>query len=113
MAKFFTKPKPVPRAAAVVPSARELSEFEKTFKPFVLKKDAELAPINGFLATKERQGRSSVPNNVIVLDDADDEDVKMIGVKLNTESSLDVSKMSPRGRVNFSQLLRIVLTSQA
>lgn len=59
MANFFGKAKPSVRdsltkdpSASVDPLVD--SEFQRTFKPFVLKKDAELAPYNWFLEGKRR-----------------------------------------------------------
>lgn len=74
MAGFFNKPKTNSRESPVAnepdkavvsrvagPSSNQ-SAFEKTFKPFVIKKDAELAHINWFL-------RKNKAREVIVIDD--------------------------------------------
>jgi len=78
MAKFFSKP-PKTRAtlvkaqeSAIAGPSRIKSDFEKTFKPFVLQKDKTLAPTNWFLAEKKRKRTSTKqPNNteVIILDE--------------------------------------------
>ena len=58
------------------------SDFDRTFKPFTLKKDAELAP-----AAWERRRRNarSFGNTIIVIDDdqTESEDVKMQGSNEN------------------------------
>ncbi|KAI0374685.1 hypothetical protein BV20DRAFT_986430 [Pilatotrama ljubarskyi] len=55
----------------------QVSEFERTFRPFALKKDAELAPANWFKERKERERRrrkvERTEGNVIVIDDDEDE----------------------------------------
>lgn len=61
----------------------QLSDFERTFKPFSVKKGAELAPVNWFRDAHKmgtlRKGKNSSSHHeegdVIVIDD--DEDVKM------------------------------------
>lgn len=74
MAGFFNKPKanshesPVAKepdnvvVSRVAGSSSSQSAFEKTFKPFVVKKDAEVAHINWFL-------RKNKAREVIVIDD--------------------------------------------
>jgi chromatin assembly factor 1 subunit A len=59
MANFFGKAKPSVRDSLTKDSSASVglladSEFQRTFKPFVLKKDAELAPYNWFLEGKRR-----------------------------------------------------------
>jgi len=57
MANFFGKAKPSARDSPTKDSSAGPlvdSEFQRTFKPFVLKKDAELAPYNWFLEGKRR-----------------------------------------------------------
>ncbi|KAJ3989993.1 chromatin assembly factor 1 subunit A-domain-containing protein [Lentinula detonsa] len=56
MSNFFTKPKSTlktsftkPSVLTITGSSTSLSDFDRTFKPFVLKKDAQMAPINAFL----------------------------------------------------------------
>ncbi|KAF8892571.1 hypothetical protein BD779DRAFT_1670257 [Infundibulicybe gibba] len=78
MANFFAKPKatqakPKDIESVAGPSTSS-SEFERVFKPFVLKKDTELAPVNWFLASKKQRGkRTTLDTGVIVIDDdADD-----------------------------------------
>lgn len=59
MANFFGKLKPSARDSPIKESNASVgplvdSEFQKIFKPFVLKKDAELAPYNWFLDGRRR-----------------------------------------------------------
>jgi chromatin assembly factor 1 subunit A len=80
MANFFGKPKPniatsrKPASVASGPSSVQ-SEFEKTFKPFVVKKDVQLAPINPFKKARGARARiaSGSQHDVIVVDDDEDE----------------------------------------
>ncbi|EIN03604.1 hypothetical protein PUNSTDRAFT_123204 [Punctularia strigosozonata HHB-11173 SS5] len=85
------------------------SDFERTFKPFVLKKEAELAPINWFRHSKGKQSerkktRRKAKATVINVDEADivhsssaeiieilDEDIEM-----NDSTSPDLSKLGTR-----------------
>lgn len=75
MANFFSKPKAAPTPALVTSdvklgSSSTESDYQRTFKPFVLKKDATLAPSNIF---RERPKRSKLAcgtsEDAIVLDD--------------------------------------------
>jgi hypothetical protein len=85
MASFFGKPKPSTTSASSskvpAPSASTtLSEFDRVFKPFTLKKDVELAPTNWFQDAKRRKRFADA--DVIVVDDdgtaSGDCDVEMI-----------------------------------
>ena len=84
MASFFGKPKPSTTSASSkvpAPSASTtLSEFDRVFKPFTLKKDVELAPTNWFQDAKRRQRFADA--DVIVIDDDGtagvDRDIEMI-----------------------------------
>ncbi|KAG2157432.1 hypothetical protein DEU56DRAFT_764608 [Suillus clintonianus] len=76
MANFFGKAKVPPRESPSKPicgSSNGESDFQKTFKPFVLKKDAEMAPINRFLKPSKRTGRKQTSGfshaDAIVIDD--------------------------------------------
>ncbi|KAI9508476.1 hypothetical protein F5148DRAFT_1375796 [Russula earlei] len=79
MASFFGKQKA--SSASTSPSKgpdSSLPEFDRVFRPFMLKKDAELAPINWFQDAKRR--KTNVEAHVIVIDaddDDDDDDVEM------------------------------------
>jgi chromatin assembly factor 1 subunit A len=89
MANFFGKPKAGPSTAPIASSALTLprrdtyedmprkvveDEFSKTFRPFVVKKDAELAPVNWFLERRTAKGKGK-GKEVIVLDGDDTGDV--------------------------------------
>ncbi len=84
MANFFGKPKPSTTSASSkvpAPSASTtLSEFDRVFKPFTLKKDVEFAPTNWFQDAKRR--KRFVDADVIVIDDdgtaSGDRDIEMI-----------------------------------
>jgi len=104
MAKFFAKPKassPAEVTVAVAGPSKLQSDFERTFKPFVLQKDKVLAPVNWFLAAKRRRKTSSPSNqsDVIVID-SDDEvgDVKMQDAYTN----LELNNMTSQGFFSFS-----------
>lgn len=76
------------------------SDFQRTFKPFVLKKDAEMAPYNWF--RQSFKGKEKVFDNVIVLDGDDEvkqeptDDVVMHD--LHPPRDRDVSNLSAEGR---------------
>ena len=85
MASFFGKPKTSTTSASSSevppPSASATqSEFDRVFKPFTLKKDAELAPTNWFQDAKRRKQFADA--DVIVIDDdgtpSGDCDIEMI-----------------------------------
>jgi hypothetical protein len=108
MASFFGKPKPSTTSASSskvpVPSASTtLSEFDRIFKPFTLKKDVELAPTNWFQNAKRRKRFADA--DVIVIDDdgtdSGDCDIEMI----EREPSSDANT---RGNVFFIWLLTIL-----
>jgi chromatin assembly factor 1 subunit A len=94
MAKFFGKPKASSPAAVAGPSKLQ-TDFERTFKPFVLGKDKVLAPTNWFLAAKKRKTSSHSNRTEVIVIDSDDkvEDVKMQDVP----SSEELNNMSPQG----------------
>lgn len=77
MASFFGKPKAL--STATTPSKgptpltpNTLSDFDRVFRPFALKKDAELAPLNWFQEAKRRKRYANA--DVIVIDDDDTRD---------------------------------------
>jgi chromatin assembly factor 1 subunit A len=81
MASFFGKPKTSstttsPSKGPTPSSSNELSDFDRVFRPFVLKRDAELAPLNWFRDTRRKQ-RSDA--DVIVIDEDENEmhDIEM------------------------------------
>jgi chromatin assembly factor 1 subunit A len=105
MASFFGKPKPSttstssPKVSA--PSASTtLSEFDRIFKPFTIKKDVELAPTNWFQDAKRRKRFADA--DVIVIDDdsiaSEDHDIEMIEHEPSPEANT-------RGNIFFVWLL--------
>ncbi|KAG1826950.1 uncharacterized protein BJ212DRAFT_1474155 [Suillus subaureus] len=77
MANFFGKAKAPPRESPSKPvcgASNSESDFQKTFKPFILKKDAEMAPVNWFLKPSKRTWKKQTsgfsPADAIVVDDA-------------------------------------------
>ena len=85
MAKFFlSKPAKSPAKSsgaqesdAAGPS-KIVSDYEKTFKPFVLQKDKTLAPVNWFAAEKKRMRRAALQaksKEIIVIDTDDEMDI--------------------------------------
>jgi chromatin assembly factor 1 subunit A len=96
MAKFFAKPKASsPAKVAVAGPSKLQTDFERTFKPFVLGKDKVLAPANWFLAAKRRKTSSHSNRTEVILIDCDDkvEDDKMQEVP----STEELNNMSPQG----------------
>ena len=98
MASFFAKPKASastsihgsPSKEPVAGSSTSsTSDFDKAFRPFVLKKDAELAPINWFQESR-RQKREDA--DVIVIDD-DGEDTRDTVMH---DAEADLLELSPK-----------------
>ncbi|THU99389.1 hypothetical protein K435DRAFT_827736 [Dendrothele bispora CBS 962.96] len=95
MANFFTRPKTnggpsKSTQSAEAGSSSERSEFEKTFRPFVVKKDAQLAAINPFKSkAKPSKGHiaSGSMHDVIIVDD--DDQVVVDVSKLSTQERID------------------------
>ncbi|KAG6919970.1 hypothetical protein DXG01_013319 [Tephrocybe rancida] len=114
MASFFAKPKAPPRttpvkaaSSAVAGPSNISSDFEKAFKPFALKKDTELAPVNWFQEPRRHKKKApavKMRDGVIVIDgdDDDDHDVEMSD---NSPPNIDVASMSP------SDHLRSIISS--
>lgn len=110
MANFFAKPKASTSSRApssevelaIAGPSKVQSEFSKSFKPFVLKKDATLAPINWFLKDGKQRRRhvSSAHANEVITIDCDDEDEERIIVDMACQSAkgqADLGTMSARG----------------
>jgi chromatin assembly factor 1 subunit A len=81
MASFFGKPKTSstttsPSKGPTPSSSNTLSDFDRVFRPFVLKRDAELAPLNWFRDARRRQRAGA---DVIVIDEDENEmqDIEM------------------------------------
>ena len=71
------------------------SDFEKTFRPFAIKKDAELAPENWFRECRRRNQHSHrTVGNVIVIDDDEDlrQESPVHDVEMVDSRELDASK---------------------
>lgn len=114
MASFFGKPKV---GSARASPAHELdcgagpstpqSDFEKTFKPFVLKKDAEIAPINWFLGRKvtfsngaKRMANPAGKELIIIDDDPPRTEEEIIDIDMENSpitQSVHVSELQPKG----------------
>ena len=93
------------------------SDFQRTFRPFALKKDAELAPNNWFRERRrcEKQQRSAVSRtegDVIVIEDDDDEDKPddADNGDVEMEDAQDLDKCSLQGVSLHSILCPSVLT---
>lgn len=111
LANFFGKPKagsarasPAQESeAGAATGSSTQSAFEKTFKPFVVKKDAEVAPLNWFLdPTTNKLHKRKDNKDVIVIDD-DDAGVKKEIVDVEMEDVQEVGasvvrQMNTRGR---------------
>ncbi|KZT11534.1 uncharacterized protein LAESUDRAFT_740995 [Laetiporus sulphureus 93-53] len=105
MASFFGKAKPpsIKRSFTMTKDASPdvsrpsaISDFEKTFKSFVLKKDVELAPINWFTAKgTASKGKQRMEGNVIVLDEFEE---PANAEMTNVQSSIDVRRSSAKER---------------
>jgi hypothetical protein len=103
MANFFAKPKPIPKASRAADPTANHSEFERTFKPFVLKKDAERAPINCFLTASKGNARGAAKwaaGEVIIIEDAGETCV--IDVDLDTHP-VELAKLTHQGERYRSQ----------
>jgi hypothetical protein len=121
MANFFGKPKtnsartsPAQESeAAVAPgSSSSQSAFEKTFKPFVVKKDAEVARPNWFLdpKTNELHRKREGARDIIIIDD-DDVPVKTETADVKMENFHEVaSQMSTKGSLLRKRLSLFWLT---
>ena len=83
MASFFGKAKSSstttsPSKGPTPSTSNSVSEFDRVFRPFTLKKDAEIAPINWIQDAKRRKRNADVEVIVIDEDDSRDHDVEMI-----------------------------------
>ncbi|KDQ59438.1 hypothetical protein JAAARDRAFT_68081 [Jaapia argillacea MUCL 33604] len=90
------------------PPEHPISDFDRTFRPFALKKGAELAPINWFVedARKRREGKGKkkmVPGEVIVIDSDDPVEVKTeegdVDMK-EPDETRDIGQMSTHERLS-------------
>lgn len=109
MAKFFSKAKESaitgPKAGeSSTGSSRPQTDFERTFKPFALKKGSVLAPPNYFKAPKKRKGkeRATVDDSGVIILDSDNEPGRGgdgILMKGSNSSFVDISSMTARERL--------------
>jgi chromatin assembly factor 1 subunit A len=111
MANFFIKPKDKPTGGAGASlkhsSEKEIipvkSDFETVFKPFVLRKGAELAPRNRFLYP-EKLGSNRIENGVIILEDGEHPN------KTTTSMEIDFASLSNRGMFASSSVSFLIIT---
>lgn len=100
MANFFSKKAPITKPTvfnamnAKAGPSEVRSDFSKTFKPFVIKKDVKLAPINNFLNSRSKSKGKNVVRDIIAVDDDIVDDVVMADP---CPATLDVSAMSTKG----------------
>ncbi|KAF7791279.1 hypothetical protein EIP86_002293 [Pleurotus ostreatoroseus] len=126
-ASFFVKPKAsgsssrqssIPKDDISMPASpspsKQVPDFAKTFRPFTLKRGAELAPINWFHEAKQRNNKAKcsetvphrVEGNVIIIEDDDesmnlrhnDGDVEMQDLT-TTQPKLDLGQMTAAERL--------------
>lgn len=106
MANFFAKPKAPTRTVSkekeivVAGSSKIQSDFDKSFKAFVLKKDTHLAPINGFLKSKSSERpplTTRTDNGVIIIDDEDDSNERDVEMQDVQVKEVDVVRLNTRG----------------
>ena len=95
MTKFFAKPKASsPAKVAVAGPSKLQTDFERTFKPFVLGKNKALAPTNWFLAAKRKTSSHSNRTEVTLIDSDDEVEVDKMP---DVPSSEELNNMSPQG----------------
>jgi chromatin assembly factor 1 subunit A len=100
MASFFGKPKASssttsPSKGPAPSTSNTLSDFDRVFRPFVLKKDAELAPINWIRDVKRTKRHVDADVIVIDGDDTGDHDIEMITCEPSPNAST-------RGKISLS-----------
>jgi hypothetical protein len=114
MANFFGRAKAPPRQSPskggnlVCETSNSESEFQKTFKPFVLKKDAEIAPINWFLKRRRRSSgkqRSGFSHADAIVIDADH--TGAVDVSVHSTPAFNFADANAQGAC--SEVLRFML----
>ncbi len=112
MANFFSKPK-APAASTSKGNesspgpSRVQTGFERTFKPFALKRGSTLAPYNRFTASKKRKGKEVATGNdtgVIIIDSDHEKDGDIV-MSDTPKNTVEISAMSTKGTFS-SRLLR-------
>ncbi|KAG1756444.1 uncharacterized protein EDB91DRAFT_1212997 [Suillus paluster] len=106
MANFFGKAKAPPRESPskggkpVCGSTSE-SDFLKTFKPFVLKKDAEMAPINRFLMPSKQHWKKQTSGfshaDAIVIDDNQASETDSINTSIYSTPTFNLAEANAQG----------------
>lgn len=120
MAKFFSKPQGLaassPNGGEMNTRSSALSDYERIFKPFSLKKGCILAPANYFKTLRKRKGKEVAVLNssgIICLDSDDEEEGFGDVIEKDSRSDLvDVSSMTAQGILVFI-ILRTSLTTLA
>jgi len=104
LAYFFGKPKLPHKVSPLVESTDGPSDFEKMFKPFVLRKDAEIAPLNWFTLAKQRKGKQKLDSNYTNGDAVDMDETCLSAVDGNDNAD---SSATPRGKFQTTGLLKL------
>ncbi|KAJ8699806.1 hypothetical protein PTI98_002891 [Pleurotus ostreatus] len=94
MANFFSKPRNAAASTSkrIEPAPAPQTDFERTFKPFVVKKDATMARINWFRRKNGKQRKPPPTPGVIVLSDDEDISTPFLAV---AELPMDVDEPIP------------------
>ncbi|KAJ8597869.1 hypothetical protein M405DRAFT_778944 [Rhizopogon salebrosus TDB-379] len=109
MANFFGKAKapqrqsPLKVGRPVSGTSKSESEFQKSFRPFVLKKDAEIAPINWFLKSKQKlsgkQKSGCSHAGAIVVDPDQTSKTEAVDVSIDSTSAFNVAEANAQNRL--------------
>lgn len=120
MANFFGKAKAPPRESPSKPvcgTSNSESDFQKTFKPFVLKKDAEMAPINWFLKpcepTWKQQTTGFTHADAIVVDDAQTSETNGVDVFVYRTPTFNHAEANAQGAcIEARQFMSLILYTE-
>ncbi|KAJ7098084.1 chromatin assembly factor 1 subunit A-domain-containing protein [Mycena belliarum] len=101
--KNFFKTGSIPRTVPAkkpefsAPASNDVSEFQKTFRPFVVKKDTTVAPINCFTKSHDIGPRLPLTyeGNVIVIDDLDETHVDLAGMSAEDRLRFALQNLPP------------------
>ncbi|KAI0670574.1 hypothetical protein C8Q78DRAFT_1145923 [Trametes maxima] len=114
MANFFGKARPAASSSSSpLKASREgasgspgptvsQSDYQRTFRPFALKKDAELAPVNWFIERKKRERRrqsTRTKGNVIFIDEEEDDNRMDEDVEMTDAQTGSWNTLPPRDRI--------------